>query len=158
MKHVYRICRAGRDPLSGEGGLRAAGRWHWKGTAVIYAAATESLAMLEVLVHVRLPQLPRDHVCYKISIPDDLVEELAETWQLLADWRQPDSPLSRDFGTLGAESQSGAVLVVPSVIVPRERNYLLNPVQRDFPRISVTDSWKVEYDPRLLKSGMSSLG
>jgi molecular chaperone GrpE len=54
-----------------------------------------------------------------------------------------------DFGSGWVEGGSAAALAVPSVIVPREYNYLLNPAHRDFNQISVVDSWPLKIDARL---------
>lgn len=40
-------------------------------------------------------------------------------------------------------------LSVPSVIIPNERNYLLNPQHRDFQKIRIGQAEAFEFDPRL---------
>jgi RES domain-containing protein len=149
LSYAYRISRSGRDPLSSAGSRLASGRWHEKGTPVIYTAGTKSLAMLEILVHLEVSQLPRGHACHKIWIPDGFI---AEVKALPADWREPESESARRLGTEWVTACRSAALGVPSVIVPRERNYILNSNHFQFELIHVLDSWKVEFDPRLIKT------
>lgn len=47
---------------------------------------------------------------------------------------------------------SSAVLAVPSVIIPQETNYLLNPQHPDFKKIKIGKPEDFGFDPRLLKS------
>jgi RES domain-containing protein len=42
------------------------------------------------------------------------------------------------------------VLALPSVIIPGELNYLLNPAHPDFKRITVGKPEKFNFDPRLI--------
>jgi RES domain-containing protein len=43
-----------------------------------------------------------------------------------------------------------AVLALPSVIIPGESNYLLNPAHPDFRKISIGKPEPFAFDPRLL--------
>lgn len=67
------------------------------------------------------------------------------------DWGEYPAPLST--ATIGDEwlaGQESAVLSVPSVIVPSERNYLLNPRHPRFTAIIKTAREEVfSFDPRL---------
>jgi RES domain-containing protein len=47
------------------------------------------------------------------------------------------------------ESRS-AVLELPSVIIPAEPNYLLNPTHSDFKRIRIGKPTSFSFDPRLI--------
>jgi len=48
------------------------------------------------------------------------------------------------------------VLAVPSAIIPRERNYLLNPAHRDFKAIRIGAPEPFGLDPRMWKHGSLS--
>jgi RES domain-containing protein len=41
------------------------------------------------------------------------------------------------------------VLALPSVLVPQERTFLLNPKHRDFAKIKIKDTGNFVLDPRL---------
>jgi RES domain-containing protein len=43
------------------------------------------------------------------------------------------------------------VLRVPSVIVPREWNFLINPAHPEFAKVAVGNGLPIEFDPRLWK-------
>ena len=67
MTRCYRLS-SGRYPSnSGKGAAIAGGRWNPVGVEAIYAAATASLAALEVMVGFSV--LPRDFVLTEIHIP-----------------------------------------------------------------------------------------
>lgn len=44
------------------------------------------------------------------------------------------------------------VLAVPSVLVPTETNYLINPNHPDFPKISIGNPEDFQFDPRLTRA------
>jgi RES domain-containing protein len=47
------------------------------------------------------------------------------------------------------KSGRSAVLALPSVLVPQERTFLLNPKHRDFAKIKIKDTGNFVLDPRL---------
>jgi RES domain-containing protein len=49
------------------------------------------------------------------------------------------------------ESKS-AVLSVPSIVIPSERNFVLNLTQADFARLVVNPSEPFSFDPRMWKA------
>lgn len=114
----------------------------------IYAAATPSLATLEILVHFSV--LPRDFILSEIQIPADVKIELLPDDKLPPDW-DALSPVAatQQFGRRWAEELRTAVLCVPSSILPIERNYVINPRHFDFPRITFLPSTPFRFDPRL---------
>jgi RES domain-containing protein len=68
---------------TGMGAAAQGGRWNPKGIEVVYAAATTSLAALEVLVHFSV--LPRDFVLTEMQIPSAVVIESLHEKDLPAD-------------------------------------------------------------------------
>ena len=150
---VWRIDRAGRNPLEGTGGLHAGGRWNARGRPIVYASAHLSLAILEKLVHVNPDRLPDNLVAFEIELPDgdELIEALGSA-SLPADWRAEPPPESTQ--RLGeswlSDPARAAVLAVPSAVVPRELNYLLNPTHSAAGRWSVVHSEPFRFDPRLV--------
>jgi RES domain-containing protein len=92
---VYRL-HSSRYPASdGQGAAINGGRWNPKGDPVIDAAASPSLAALEVLVHFSV--LPKDFVLTSISIPDLVrVTNVPET-ALTEGWNDPlPIPVTRE--------------------------------------------------------------
>jgi RES domain-containing protein len=114
----------------------------------IYAAATLSLAALEVLV--RFAVLPRDFVLTEIHIPAGVAIEMVAGHDLPPGWQSLSPvPATQEFGREWAKELRSAVLSVPSSIIPLERNYVVNPFHPDFPAIEFLPSKPFRFDPRL---------
>jgi RES domain-containing protein len=63
------------------------------------------------------------------EIPDDIEIPAATFDDIPADWNAPmPSTSTKNFGTGWAKMQRHLAFSVPSVIVPDERNYLINPL------------------------------
>jgi RES domain-containing protein len=138
-----------RHPIFDPTGARLkGGRWNSPGRGAIYAAQTFAGALLEVLVHQNLGEVPSTHAVVRIDIPDDLKTESIET-----DWAMTDLIRTREFGDRWLEEQRTAVLLVPSVVLRGlEKNIVLNPNHLDFQSIKVTAPEPVVWDPRLFRS------
>src|SRR6185437_15326800 len=99
----------------------------------VYLSESLALACLEVLVHIRpLPRRFRSGLCYTIEIPESELER-PKTTELPKRWNLPVAPAeARDFGTRFLIEKRAVGLVVPSAIVPRETNALINPLHPKF--------------------------
>jgi RES domain-containing protein len=127
---VWRVTRKAHaeQPLSGEGTRRFGGRWNHIGVAVVYASQSLSLAVLEYLVNLPISDLPGDLVSIQIEIPDDLPRADITIKALPDNWRTyPSVEELKDIGTDWARQAATPILVVPSVVIPSELNYLVNP-------------------------------
>lgn len=126
---VWRLTRVpfARTPFDGVGPARGGGRWNSRGTYVAYAASSRALAILEVLVHINREQAPTDYVFIEAEIPDDAVET-PDVRTLPKGW-QGEPPLAslRAIGDGWVRSNRTLALRVPSVVVPEESNFLINP-------------------------------
>ncbi len=135
--------------FSGEGAARTGGRWNSRGVAVIYTSATCSLAALETLVHLN-PLVMFNYRIIRIEFDEGLVERLALA-ALPADWKMEPPPSSTQrLGDKWARAWRSAILAVPSVIIPDETNYVLNPAHPDFREIAIGAPADFAFDPRLL--------
>ena len=118
--------------FDGEGAKRHGGRFNSKGKACVYVSASESLAILEVLAHLDYQDLLEHYALFTLPLPTDDMLQLAID-DLPTDWRsEPAPPETAFIGDQWLDSQSSLVLAVPSVIVPREYNYLINPAHPKF--------------------------
>ena len=147
---VYRICKRthARTAFSGEGARRYAGRWHHAGLPMVYTAQSLSLATLEQLVHFDLDLAPTGFVSIELEIPRGVtlrrpVKTLPENWREI-----PAPTETRDFGSHWFESMSSVALVVPSVVIPGEKNVLLNPLHPDFKRLEPRRPQAFAFDSR----------
>lgn len=150
---VWRLDRQDRNPLEGLGGLFSAGRWHPRGVRVVYTASHLSLAVLERLVHVDPDLIPDRLAAFEIEIPGgDASREIVSADRLPTDWNaEPPGRGTQELGRAWlTDLTRPAVLAVPSVVVPREVNFLLNPAHPDAGRWSVVSSEPFRFDRRLM--------
>ncbi len=148
---IWRLCRkqSALSAFDGEGAKLYGGRWNHKGLPMVYASATLSLAVLEVLVHHRVPIPPPDFAAIPAELPAKLRIETIRAADLPADWRDDPAPVRlQQIGSDWLRSLSSPALVVPSVIVPAEFNYLINPRHEDFVRLAIGAPQSFPFDPR----------
>lgn len=118
---VYRLSTpAYGGDLSGQGSRLYGGRWNERGTPALYTATSVSLALLEVLVHVGdYADLPKEYTVTKIEV----LREIETTI--------PDLPITKEasqkIGQKLLQDPTCLGFWVPSVVVPSERNLVLNP-------------------------------
>lgn len=127
---VYRISKSTyAEDLSGTGAGLYGGRWNPKGFQMVYTAGSISLATLEFLAH-NFHLMPKLELTLSvISIDDKVKIESIDAQNLPPDWQNPFKN-ERFTKALGAEfliAKRAYALKVPSSIVPREFNLLLNP-------------------------------
>ena len=138
-----------RHAFSGEGAREFGGRWNHPGTAVVYTAQSQSLAALEMLVHLDSSELLEKYVLLGVDFDHSLIRPV-EPSDLPRNWRSDLPPAQlRLIGDDWILSGSSAVLRVPSALVPRENNFLLNPGHRDFARVRIGKPLAFRFDPRL---------
>jgi RES domain-containing protein len=136
------------NDLSGEGARRSGGRWNQPGTPVVYCSSSIALAALETLAHLRGNPLPLNRYLIAIDIPDP-VWKRRQTLTPPVGWDAlPSGMASARAGQAWVAAGKTAILAVPSVIVPDEENYLLNPAHADIRKIRATALRKWEYDLR----------
>ena len=138
--------------LSGDGALRASGRWHSRGRRVVYCAENPATALLEILVHfeIEIRDLPARYRLLKIGVPDDVRAERVLLDDIPGDWPEK-TEVTRAIGDQWLAGGSTALLTVPSALVPETFNVLLNPAHQDAKRIVVTRISEHVIDQRLLK-------
>ncbi|MBI5577365.1 MAG: RES family NAD+ phosphorylase [Deltaproteobacteria bacterium] len=154
MTRVWRLVKSrfSATAFDGEGARRQAGRWNSEGTPIVYTASTVSLAALELLVHADVEDMPTGYVAIPADIPESVRIETIDISTLPMHWRG-SAPYPRRCQTLGdawVVSKRTAVLAVPSVVVPMERNYLLNPAHPDFRKLVIGKPDIFRFDGRLL--------
>jgi len=151
---VWRLTKArfADRAFDGAGARLYGGRWNHQGIAVVYCAASLSLAALELFVHLEASEAPDDLVVLAAEIPSRITIEEMDPAVLPADWQTYPGPGSlKHLGTAWARSGRTAVLAVPSVVVPHETNFLLNPSHTDFSEIRLRKPEPFAFDPRMWK-------
>jgi RES domain-containing protein len=138
--------------FDGEGARQFGGRWNRLGTRVVYASATLSLAALEFFVNLDRDTEPDQLIAISADTPDDVRIEYIEVSDLPKNWRSYPVPEElQDLGTAWVASASTAMLVVPSAVIPEERNYLLSPAHPDFKQFRLNKPEAFHFDPRMWK-------
>lgn len=142
---LHRLGTAAHPVWDGGGAAAVGGRWNPVGVNVIYAAGSLALAMLE-----RLVQRGRLGATLRVTAeaPDDLAfDDLMQAPP--ADWQALGSPTAVAAGADWAAHGRTALLRVPSVLVPEEANWVVNPRHPDAARIVVTPPAALAWDARL---------
>jgi RES domain-containing protein len=144
---LFRITRSEfRHDLSGEGAYQYGGRWNSPRNRMLYTSSRRSLAMLEILVHWQRPTPPPDYVVVVLFIPDALVSDSIPN--IITDWRH-NQQWSKEVGDQWLKEKESLLLKVPSVVVPAESNYLINPLHQDASFIKIVDVEPFSFDKRL---------
>lgn len=153
MIRVWRTTKRayGDTAFSGEGARRAGGRFNRRGTPLVYTSGTLSLSVLEVLTQL----VGYEDLSAYVAIPaafDERLVQVLEVEDLPPDWRSLPAPEStKALGMAWIEAQETPVLRVPSVVLPSEPNYLINPAHPDVAQVKRGDPQELGIDPRLLK-------
>ena len=139
--------------FDGEGARRFGGRWNSPGRPVVYVSESRALATLEILAGLGTTGPLPAWVTIGVRLPAEIVvsvEDLLDPAGLPDGWNAaPPTFVSQGIGDRWLEEAPSAVLRVPSVIVPAEHNYLLNPRHPEFARIEIGEPEELRLDPRL---------
>lgn len=139
-----------REAFSGEGARLYGGRWNSPGVSVVYTAQTQSLAALELLVHLENAELLHEYVVIEARFDASLITRIAKA-DLPQDWRADPPPGdARAIGDTWIAEEPSAVLELPSAIIPAESIFLLNPEHADFAKIEIGEAQPFEFDLRLM--------
>ncbi len=145
---VWRLTKPEHAPgLDGEGARLYGGRWNSPGLPVVYCASSLALAALEVFVHLppamRRPSALPQLTAVGLDVPDDLIRELEEAAIGSSEFepRKAGDRWLRDGGSLA--------LRVPSAVIPREANLLVNPRHVEIGRVALHLQEAFRFDDRM---------
>ena len=153
MITAWRLVKArlANRAFTGEGAKLYGGRWNSSGSPVVYTSATASLAVLEVFANISKGELLAAYMLIACEFDEGLVERVSAD-NLPKTWRSsPGPPELEVIGDEWLNSQRSAILEVPSAIIERERNFLLNPLHADFKLVRRLRPEPFRFDLRLLK-------
>ena len=153
MPRAWRLVKArhAARAFDGEGARLHGGRWNSPGTRVVYVSSSRSLAALELLVHLEIAEALEHYVVIEVRIPTQSITRL-DPRRLPPDWRSDPPPAAlRALGDAWVRAARSVALEVPSVVVPEEANYLLNPAHPSFRRIAIGKPQPFRYDTRLAR-------
>jgi RES domain-containing protein len=152
MRTLWRI--SDHFDLDGLGGRKFSSRWTRLGKRVVYLAESPAGALLEVLVHLDLDSedIPESYTLLQISAPEAIATRSLDP-PIEARW-QEDQEMTRRIGSEWLASLETPLARVPSAIVPRTWNYLLNPEHPDAKLVEIAEVIKERFDSRLVRFGM----
>lgn len=135
--------------LAGQGARRYGGRWNSRGIAVVYAAESLELALLEAIVHLDIDLLPNDYWWLCLEIDDALIaappKRLPPGWDALP----PYQPAVQAIGDRWVRSAKNLAMRVPASVLPERFNVLINPAHPDMPSVREVERAKLNFPPRL---------
>jgi RES domain-containing protein len=152
MPSAWRIVRAARvkSGFTGEGARVYGGRWNSRGTAVVYVSEHESLAALELLVHLTPLSPNARYLSFRLDWEEKLTEHFPAK-NLPPQWNaEPPIFQTMQIGDEWVRVGKSVALAVPSVLSTSEMNFLLNPKHADFKRIKISQPIEYRFDSRLL--------
>lgn len=149
---LYRIAQEKyADDLSGNGARLFGGRWNSEGTYALYTSGTRALALLETLAHTPAKLIEaKPYILMTLYIPGTALIQEIEFKKLPAGWNNAEINLvTQKAGDLFLQARKNLVLAVPSVLIPEEFNYVLNPLHADFKKIKVVNRRRIHFDKRI---------
>lgn len=150
---LYRIARTAYiEDLSGSGPRLYGGRWNPKGIAVIYTSESRALAALEFFVHLSRTVILPGLSLASIEIPDKASRKEITMEELPRNWRSYPAQIElADIGASWIRSKKSLLLRLPSVIMPPEKNVLINPGHPEMTGVRIIEVEPYSPDPRLTR-------
>jgi len=136
--------------IDGKGASINSGRWNSLGVPMIYSSSTASLAFLELLRRFKPRHIPINYCLIEYTLEDkvNILEITAK--ELPVNW---DSLIHNDktqlIGDKFIKDGNHLILKVPSVLLPNEYHYNINPLHPDIKKLSISDIIKTPVNLRL---------
>jgi len=148
---VYRIVvKKYSKELSGFGAAVYGARWNSAGIEMVYTSEHRSLALCEILVHIKGMKRTDDYRMLCIDIPDKYPIGTLDKKDYPKEWTQRSSlNYTQDIGDAFIRQEDTIALKVPSVIIPQEYNVLLNPYHPKFKYVKLSEVEILTIDKRL---------
>ncbi len=153
MIKLFRISTSEHiNDITGTGARIYGGRWNHAGYPVVYTSGSRSLAALEFLVHVPMALAPENLSIVEINIQENIERKSIKKSQLPSNWRDYPAPEQlANIGTNWIKSKSSLLLDIPSSVVEKEVNTLINPLHTDIKFVNLANIEKFSFDTRLFK-------
>jgi RES domain-containing protein len=146
---VYRLANGEFiNDLSGKGAKMYGGRWNSFGLPAVYTTEHISLAVLEILVHVKTLQTPLNYYLITLEIPENVPLVSIDYKKMKKNWKDDTSYL-QSMGDEFLNSKKSLVLKVPSAIIEVENNFIINPAHPDIEKIKILNAENFIFDKRL---------
>lgn len=139
------------NAFSGTGARLWGGRFNSPGTLAVYTSGSLSLALLEILVQTNDRAYLQKKIVFRADIPGELIytpspSQLPEQWNNI-----PVTKTSQFYGDQWINEKIHPVLRVPSVVVPQEFNYVIDPQHELFRQIEISNAQPLPLDSRFFE-------
>lgn len=105
---------------------------------------------METFVHLGDDAAALDYVYFEVAIPDNI--QVSRLTAKPRGWRaEPPGPASQRIGDRWLRANTTLLLEVPSVIIPTETNWVLNPEHRDADKLRILPARPFQFNSRLWK-------
>jgi RES domain-containing protein len=152
---LYRITQESYSTdLSGNGSRIFGGRWNSEGHYALYTSVNRSLALLETLAHTP-PKLfqAKKYILVTVLVPDKVSPKFIEEKDLPNNWDALDvQHVTQKIGDNFLEGQKSLLLRVPSVLMPEEFNYIINPAHSSMKQVKVIHQREIKFNDKLIKT------
>jgi len=149
---LYRITQQEfAEDLSGNGARLFGGRWNSEGFFALYTSSSRSLALLETLAHTPAKMLEvKVYHLITLAVPDNLVTQKVAVKNLQNGWDAPDTrPFTKKIGDAFLTEKKYLMMQVPSVMMPEEMNYVINPMHTDMKQVKLVNKRRIDFDKRV---------
>lgn len=144
---VFRLAKSKYiNDLSGEGAKINGGRWNIEGIPCVYVGSTRALCVLEFTVHVKKEERPENLSFAEIIIPKCKILKL-EVENLPSDWL--NQTISQKIVSEILIQKEYLLIQVPSIIIPQEHNYILNPLHPKAKNVQIEKIYDFMIDRRI---------
>jgi RES domain-containing protein len=149
---LYRISQEKfANDLSGNGARLYGGRWNSEGKFALYTSSSRSLALLETLAHtpVRILQA-KTYFLVTLFFPDTAVVQEVNI-KKFPGWDSTEiRPVTQKTGDNFLLNGNNLALAVPSILMPEELNFVLNPLHSDFKKVKIIYQRRIHFDKRVV--------
>ncbi|MEM7086329.1 MAG: RES family NAD+ phosphorylase [Bacteroidota bacterium] len=150
---IYRVAKKKFvEDLSGEGARLYGGRWNKKGQSMLYFSEHLSLCVLELLTRIDYEFLSQDYAFIEVEISERSITTISDISAISKNWRaDPPTSATIDFGSKWLSNSEDLAMYVPSAVLPRERNVLVNPNHLSASKLKILHQGPLELDPRMIR-------
>ncbi len=138
----------------GEGAFRYGGRWNSQGNRVLYVSSSLALATLEVLINLDDEEILPAFLYASVAFAEELIVRVEDVARLPPKWR--GFPIPREVQKIGddwIEGKRSAVLEVPTSVIPKGTNYVINLEHPDSKRVQYGKVENLIIDAKLISRG-----
>ena len=119
---------------------------------MLYFSEHLSLCVLELLTRVDYEFLSQDYAFIEVEISERSITTISDMDVISEDWRlDPPVSVTKDFGSQWLTKNENLAMFVPSAVLPRERNILINPKHLSISKLKILDEGPLELDPRMIR-------